>query len=114
MPFTVPVQSVGALNHAMKNNNNKVLFDTRKEKIIKDLQKINIKCLSKNPCNSVIAFEHPTKSYQQLQNFLRDKGIVIYSGVEGVENSFRIATMSKKFDRKYKKILGAFHDSCIH
>ena len=114
MPFTVPVQSVGALNQAMKENNNKETFDNRMKRIIEDLQKMNIKCLSKNPSNSVIAFQHPTKTCEQLQDFLQKRGIIIYSGIAGVENSFRVATMSKKFDRKYKKILGAFRDSCIH
>ena len=114
MPFTIPVQSVGALNQAMKDNNNKSLFDSRSTRLIQDFEKMNISCLSKNPCNSIIAFKHPTRTYDELQNFLKNKGIVIYSGVSNIENSFRVATMSKKFDRKYNKILGAFRDSCIY
>ena len=49
-------------------------------------------------------------NYQELHDFLVKKGIVIYSGVPGVKNSFRVSTMSVKFDIKFSKIEEAFHE----
>lgn len=115
MPFTLPVQCVEALLSALKHNqNNKRVFDARMKKLIAEFSKIDIPCINEKPCNSIAAFVHPRKSYEELQSFLNDKGIVIYSGVEGIQNSFRVATMSVDFDRKFKKIVGAFGDSCVH
>ena len=109
LPFTLPTQSLYALEQAIKTSlNNKNIFDSRRDKIVSDLQKMNIACISKNPCNSVIAFKHPNKNYTELKTFLNKKGIVIYSGVEGIDNSFRVSTMSHIFDKKYYKIIRSF------
>ena len=115
IPFTLPTQSVYALHYTMsKNSDNKKIFDNRRDKIIKQLEGFGIVCLNKNPSNSIIGFKHPKKTYKELHSFLRRRNLIIYSGVEGIENSFRISTMSIKFDKKIKKILGAFRDSCIY
>ena len=115
MPFTVPVQSVYALLEAMeRNKDNRNIFNVRSGKLIFSMRKLGIRSISKHPSNSVIAFKHPSKTYEQLRDFLYQKGIVIYSGVPGVPNSFRLSTMSVKFDRKFKKIIGAFRDSRVH
>ena len=117
MPFTVPVQSVYALREALKkneNSKNERVFDSRAHKIIVDFRRMGILCITRNPSNSIIAFRHPHMSYEQLRDFLEKRSIIIYSGVPGYENSFRVSTMSKKFDCKYGKIIGAFRDSCIH
>ena len=116
LPFTLPTQSVAALCHASKKlkwKNNKKLFDARRDRLIKSFSKMGIKTLSKNPANSIIAFSHPFMSYQKLHNFLSKRNIVIYSGVPGVKNSFRVSTMSVKFDIKFLKIEEAFYDSCL-
>ena len=114
LPFTLPIQSVYALHYTMsKNSNNKEIFDNRKKQIIKELESFGINCLNKNPSNSIIGFQHPNKTYEELHSFLKNKGLIIYSGIDGVKNSFRISTMSIKFDKKIKKIIGAFHDSCL-
>tara|TARA_B100000214_G_C23971682_1_gene630485 strand:- start:1585 stop:2577 length:993 start_codon:yes stop_codon:yes gene_type:complete len=116
LPFTLPTQSVAALCHASKKlkwKNNKVLFNKRRDKLIKSFRKMGIKTINKNPANSIIAFVHPHMNYQELHDFLAKKGIVIYSGVLGVKNSFRVSTMSVKFDIKFLKIEEAFRDSCL-
>ena len=117
MPFTVPVQSIYALGEALKkneNSKNEKVFNKRAEKIITDFRRMGILCITKKPSNSIIAFNHPYMSYEQLKGFLEKKSIIIYSGVPGYKNSFRVSTMSKKFDCKYSKIIGAFRDSCVH
>lgn len=116
LPFTLPTQSVAALFYAAKklsDKNNKVLFNIRRAKIIKALSHEGIECVNKNPANSIIAFIHPKLNYLELHDFLLARGIVIYSGVPGIKNSFRVSTMSVKFDNKFSKIKGAFHDSCL-
>ena len=60
-------------------------------------------CLNKYPSNSIVAFKHPKMQYQELHDFLLERGIVIYSGVSGVDRSFRVSTMSVQFDRKFEK-----------
>ncbi len=82
--------------------------------LINYFQFLGIECLNVNPSNSVISFRHPYMCYNKLQSFLEKRNIVIYSGVEGVENSFRVSTMSVRFDKEYYKIRKAFYDSCIH
>lgn len=115
MPFTLPVQVVYSLEETMKHNkNNESIFDKRMTTLIDAFFKLGINCINKNPSNSVAAFKHPNMSYDELSSFLIKRKIVIYSGVPGIENSFRVSTMSVDFDRKFKKILGAFSDSCIH
>jgi len=115
LPFTLPVQSIHALNYTLKKiEKNKLTFDKRRGKLIEKLEKIGIICLSKYPCNSIIAFKHPRMNYKQLHNFLKQRGIIIYSGVCGIENSFRISTMSVKFDKSLNKIIKVLNDSCIH
>jgi aspartate aminotransferase-like enzyme len=115
LPFTLPVQSVHALKYTLtKIEKNKLTFDTRRDILIEKLENIGIKCLNKYPCNSIMAFKHPKMNYRQLHDFLKHKGIIIYSGVRGHKNSFRISTMSTKFDRSLNKIIRALNDSCIH
>lgn len=114
LPFTVPVQSVFALIDAMKHNeeNNKV-FNERRNKLIKDMEKINITCVNKYPANSIIGFAHPKFDFEKLSNFLLKSGIVIYSDIEGIKNSFRLSTMSCKFDTAYDRIIQAFKETVV-
>ena len=115
MPFTVPVQSVYALLHAIdESKDNEKLFNARCGRLIVSMKELGIRCISRNPCNSVVAFVHPTRTYEELRDYLAKKNIIIYSGVPGIKNSFRLSTMSVQFDRKYKKIIGAFRDSRVH
>ena len=114
LPFTLPVQSVCALDYTLdKIKDNKQIFDNRSKKLISEFASIGIQCRNKNPCNSIVAFKHPTKSYEELKNYMSQRNIVLYSGVPGVDKSFRVATMSVKFDSHFKKIMGAFYDSCL-
>ena len=116
MPFTLPTQSLYALKRATKNfdcKKQKNLFQTRSSNLIFDLSRIGIYCINTVPSNSIVAFKHPYRTYEQLKDFLLTKDIVIYSGVDGIKNSFRISTMSIKFDRKYSKIVRALSDSCV-
>lgn len=109
MPFTMPVQSMTALRHTLCNvYDNEKLFNSRRNRLISDFKKFGIECLNKNPCNAIIGFRHPVKNYDRLRQHLLQKGIVIYSGIDGIENSFRISTISVDFDRKYSKLLRAF------
>ena len=74
LPFTLPVQSVYALNHALKKTkNNKQMFDNRSNKLISEFSKMGIKCINKHPCNSIIGFKHPTKSYHELKKFMEKR-----------------------------------------
>ena len=114
IPFTLPVQSVYALNKTLKiTDNNKKDFDRRKNILIKEFGKIGIKCINKYPSNSIIGFVHPHMNYKELKDFLLNEGIVIYAGIKGIKNSFRISTMSVLFDTKFKKIMRAFNETCI-
>ena len=114
LPFTLPTQSVYALEYSIdKSKNNKHLFNKRRNALIQDMSKNGIECLNKHPSNSIIAFQHPKMQYQELHDFLLNKGVVIYSGVSGVDRSFRVATMSVLFDKKYDYIIRCFNDSCI-
>jgi len=114
LPFTLPTQSLFALEEALKYSlSNEEVFNNRRDKIIQDLERIGIKCVSKNPSNSIIGFRHPIMSYDQLHDFLLSREIVIYSGIEGIDNSFRVSTMSVKFETNYNKIVRSFYDSCI-
>ena len=115
MPFTLPVQSVYALRSVLQSKkDNEHNFNKRRDKIIKALSKFEVQCISKHPSNSIIAFKHPHKSYEELVRFFDKRGVVIYSGVPGIKNSFRLSTMSVKFDSKFKKIVKVIYDSCIH
>ena len=108
MPFTMPVQSISALRYTLYNTfGNEKTFNSRRNRIISDVSKFGIVCLNKHPCNAIIGFRHPTKTYEQLKKCLLKKDIVIYSGIDGIENSFRISTISVDFDRKYSKLLRA-------
>ena len=112
LPFTLPVQSVAALRCALKESyTTELLMDIRKNKIIRDLAKYKIKCINHEPCNTIIGFTHPTKTYEELKDFLKKRNIIIYDGIENIENSFRIATMSVDFDRYYDYISNCFKES---
>lgn len=114
LPFTLPTQSVYALEYTINRSlNNKALFNKRRDRLIKAFEKIGIECINKYPTNSVIGFRHPTMEYQELHDFLLRSGIVIYSGVQGVDNSFRISTMSVKFDAKFNKLTRVFNETCL-
>ena len=108
----MPVQSISALRHTLSNvYSNQKLFDSRRNRLISDLSKFGIVCLNKNPCNAIIGFRHPTKNYDQLRESLLKNKIVIYSGIDGIENSFRISTISVDFDKKYSKLLKAIKNT---
>ncbi len=114
IPFTLPVQSVYALNKTLKiTKNNKKIFDERASMLIKALGYLDIKCINKNPSNSIIGFVHPFLSYEKLRDKLLADNIVIYAGIKNIKNSFRISTMSSVFDSKFKKIIRVFYESCI-
>ena len=113
IPFTVPTQSVAALSVALDYSNSGDQFNHRRDRIIKDLKNMGIECINSHPSNSIIGFKHPNRTYDSLKEFLLDRGIVIYSGIPDIKNSFRIATMSSRFDEDYSIIVEAFHDSCI-
>ena len=115
IPFTLPTQSIYALNSALaqKLNSAEILND-RRDRLIAALGKLNIKCVNKFPSNSIIGFQHPGLSYNQLHLFLNRKKITIYSGIPSIDRSFRIATMSNLFDKKFNYLLKALNDSCLH
>jgi len=81
--------------------------------LIGDLGKIGIECINIYPSNSIIGFKHPTMDYETLKDYLYEKGIVIYAGIKGVKNSFRLSTMSVLFEKKYKVLIKRLHDSCL-
>ena len=115
IPFTLPVQSIYALHEATKDRcSNKQIFDKRKDNLIKEFSNIGIKCLNKSPSNSIILFEHPKLSYQQLYDFCLDRGIVIYDNLKSNKKTFRVSTMSSIFDDKFNYIKKVFYDSCLH
>tara|TARA_B100000161_G_scaffold25476_1_gene14997 strand:- start:2572 stop:3564 length:993 start_codon:yes stop_codon:yes gene_type:complete len=114
IPFTLPVQSVYALNKTLKiSDDNKSLFRSRADRLINDLEQMGIKCINKYPSNSIIGFKHPNKSYEYLKDYLDSKNIVIYAGISEVDNSFRLSTMSVLFDKNYKKLVRSLNDSCL-
>ena len=114
IPFTLPVQSVYALNKTLKiSTNNQDTFRNRRDMLIGDLGKIGIECINIYPSNSIIGFKHPTMDYETLKDYLYEKGIVIYAGIKGVKNSFRLSTMSVLFEKKYKVLIKRLHDSCL-
>ena len=117
MPFTIPPQLVNALRTSIgispSFSDVEQNFNTRKNRLIEDFNKIGITCLNKEPSNSIIGFRHPRRSYENLRDFLEQEGIIIYSGIENIRNSFRVSTMSSLFDEKYETIMEAFRDSCI-
>jgi len=115
LPFTPPVQSVAALNCALKMSTlTENEMNRRRDQLISDLQKSDIKCINERPSNSIIGFVHPNKNYEELKHFLKKRNIIIYNGIENIKNSFRISTMSVKFNDKYDFILEALNDSCIY
>jgi 2-aminoethylphosphonate-pyruvate transaminase len=115
LPFTLPTQSLFALNSSLVQSNSSLdvekLFDKRRDKIISSFSEMNIECINKSPSNSIIAFQHPNKTYEELSEFLSSNGIVIYSGVGDMEKSFRVSTMSVLFDEEYDKICNTFYRS---
>jgi len=113
LPFTIPVQSIYALHTALDIGDAKSTFDSRSKILIEDLNKIGIKCVNRYPSNSIIGFKHPNKTCEKLKKFLSKRGLVIYSGIPGIKNSFRVSTMSVKFDDDYGIIIEALRDSCI-
>tara|TARA_B110000211_G_C14046225_1_gene539101 strand:- start:428 stop:1414 length:987 start_codon:yes stop_codon:yes gene_type:complete len=114
LPFTLPVQSVGALNTTLKIIDNQYdLFNRRKANIIDAFSSLGIVCINKLPSNSVIGFKHPAMNYEELYDYLYDQDIVIYSGISGIDNSFRVSTMSVLFDENFSLLIGAFDDSCV-
>jgi len=114
LPFTIPVQSVYALSDAMKHNkDNQLIFERRRNNLIKAFDELNIKCINIYPSNSIVGFVHPKLDYNTLSEKLIDEGVVIYSGIENIENSFRIATMSCLFDEKYQYILKTFEKTVL-
>ena len=114
MPFTLPVQSIAALNKSLKSSiMSEETYNRRKDKLISDFMAIGIECINKEPSNSVIGFTHPCRDYNSLKSFLKSKNIIIYDGIDGIKNSFRVATMSVLFEREYDYILRCFNDSCI-
>lgn len=113
-PFTVPVQSIYALHETLKiSDDNTDLFDSRLGNLISSFKEIGITCIDKKPCNSIIGFTHPKLSYDELNAFLSKKDIVIYEGIPGYENSFRVATMSVDFDDKFETIIQVFKESTM-
>jgi len=114
LPFTPPVQSVYALNTTMKiTDNQHDLFNTRLSKLLAEFDKMGIKCINHLPSNSIIGFKHPTMSYEELRDYLYERDVVIYSGIKGIDNSFRVSTMSTLFDKNFNYIIELFDDSCI-
>ena len=112
--FTLPVQSVYALNKTLKiSTDNKNVFDRRADMLIVELQKIGIECLNIHPSNSIIGFKHPKMSYEELRDYLYERDIVIYAGINGIDNSFRLSTMSNLFDKNFKKLMRLFRGSCL-
>ena len=109
LPFTLPVQSLAALNEALiSSKTTEKEYNQRRNRLIEDFEKLRIKCVNKNPSNSILGFRHPNKNYKQLKTMLKDDKIIIYDGIPHIENSFRISTMSVLFDKNYDYILRCF------
>tara|TARA_R110000803_G_scaffold18068_3_gene48420 strand:+ start:430 stop:1410 length:981 start_codon:yes stop_codon:yes gene_type:complete len=114
IPFTLPVQSVAALNQTLKIvKSNKILFDKRSQKLIDKFESMGIECVNYMPSNSILGFKHPSMNYEELRRYLSNRGIVIYSGIKGIENSFRVSTMSVLFDKKFNKIVRVFNETYL-
>jgi len=116
IPFTLPVQSVYALHQTLKlidYSNQHAVFNQRRDKLIQSLKTFGIYSINKAPSNSIIGLQHPILGYEELRDRLLKKGIVIYSGIPGINNSFRLSTMSVLFDRKFNRIKKVLHDTCI-
>ena len=114
MPFTIPPQLVASLSRALDLiDDREVKFNLRRDRIIKDMNKIGIHCVNKCPSNSIIGFQHPSMEYHHLEKFLFNKGIVIYSGIPNISRSFRLSTMSALFDIKYDYIMECFNETCV-
>jgi 2-aminoethylphosphonate-pyruvate transaminase len=114
MPFTIPPQLIAALSKALDlEDSRERRFNARRDRIIKDMNKIGIRCVNECPSNSIIGFQHPYMKYHHLQKILSNKGIVIYSGIPDVARSFRLSTMSTLFDDKYDYIMECFNETCI-
>ena len=90
-----------------------IIFNQRRDKLIQAVEAFGIRCINKTPSNSIIGFQHPTLSYEKLRDRLSKKGIIIYSGIPGINNSFRLSTMSVLFDKKFNRIKKILHDTCI-
>ena len=115
IPFTLPTQSIYALNSALDQNiNNAKTLNKRRDRLISALKKLQIYCINKYPCNSILGFQHPTLNYQKLAELLESHNIIIYSPVPDIKNSFRLSTMSSDFDKKFKFLIRKLHDSCLH
>ena len=114
IPFTLPVQSVYALKETLSiSSNNKNLFRARADKLISDLSIVGIECINVHPSNSIIGFKHPSMDYETLRDYLFKRGMVIYAGISGIENSFRLSTISVLFEKKYKVLIKGLNDSCL-
>ena len=114
MPFTIPPQLICALNISLGQGSfSPDIFTSRRDRLVKDMGNMGIQCINEVPSNTIIGFKHPTKTYTELQHFLSERGIIIYSGLPGIESSFRVSTMSVLFDKFYDKIVRDFYDSCI-
>jgi 2-aminoethylphosphonate-pyruvate transaminase len=114
MPFTIPPQLVAAAEKSLSlYKNQETKFNQRRNRIVSDLQDLGIRCINKNPSNSVIGFQHPTLDYEEIKESLSNHNIIIYSGIPDIPRSFRVSTMSVLFDSQYKKILEAFRETCV-
>jgi 2-aminoethylphosphonate-pyruvate transaminase len=113
IPFTLPVQVVSALNKTLKISFcGEELFDWRSKRLISAVTPLGIECINECPSNSIIGFKHPSMDYPALESFLKSQGVIIYSGIPEVKNSFRLSTMSVLFDKKFFKIIKALKLSC--
>ncbi len=113
IPFTLPVQVVAALNKTLKISGGGEQFFTQRSKLlISALSPLGIECVNECPSNSIIGFKHPVMDYSTLESFLKSRGIIIYSGIPGVKNSFRLSTMSVIFEKKFSKVMQALKLSC--
>jgi 2-aminoethylphosphonate-pyruvate transaminase len=114
LPFTLPVQSVFALNTTLEITENQCnVFNDRRDGLIDELSGMGIECINNLPSNSIIGFKHPTMTYEELRDYLYERDVVIYAGIKGVDRSFRVSTMSALFDKNFTEVIRLFNDSCI-